>query len=109
MTSITDGIPLITRFDGYYQTDMRNAIGTTTTFNVPLDGFAIFNASASIDLGNAYVTLFVKNIFDEDGITGKYTQAYMGSVPAVGYNGNGAKDLISLPRTVGLSLNYKIR
>jgi outer membrane receptor protein involved in Fe transport len=108
-TSISDSIPLTTRFDGYYQSDMRNALGTSTTFNVPLDGYAIFNASASVDLGKAYVTLFVKNIFDEDGITGKYTEAYMGSRPAVGYNGNGAKDLISLPRTVGLSLNYKIQ
>ena len=108
-TPVFDTMTLIGRFDGYYQSDMRNALGTTSTFNVPLDGFAIFNASTSLDLGNAYVTLYVKNIFDEEGITGKYTEAYMGTAPGVGYNGSGAKDLISLPRTIGLSVNYKLQ
>ena len=52
------------------------------------------------------VTLWVKNVFDEDGVTGVYTEQYMGTAPAVGYFGNGSKELISLPRTVGLSAAY---
>jgi len=39
-------------------------------------------------------------------VTGTFTELYMGTAPAIGYFGNGAKDLISLPRTIGLSFNY---
>ena len=48
----------------------------------------------------------MKNIFNEDGVTGEFTEAYMGTRPAFGYYGNGSKQFISLPRTVGLSLDY---
>jgi outer membrane receptor protein involved in Fe transport len=51
-------------------------------------------------------SLWVKNIFNEEGVTGVFTELYMGTAPAIGYFGNGAKDLISLPRTIGLSFNY---
>ena len=47
-----------------------------------------------------------KNMFNEEGVTGVFTELYMGTNPAEGYFGNGAKDLISLPRTIGLSFNY---
>ena len=36
--------------------------------------------------------------------TGVFTEAYMGTAPAVGYFGNGNKELISLPRTIGVTL-----
>ena len=31
----------------------------------------------------------------------------MGTAPAVGYYGNGSKDFIALPRTVGVSVAYR--
>ena len=39
-------------------------------------------------------------------MTGEFTEAYMGTAPGVGYFGNGSKEFISLPRTIGLSIDY---
>jgi outer membrane receptor protein involved in Fe transport len=51
-------------------------------------------------------SLWVKNIFNEEGVTGTFTELYMGTAPADRLLRHGAKDLISLPRTIGLSFNY---
>ena len=48
----------------------------------------------------------MKNLSNERGVTGVFTEAYMGTARGVGYIGSGAQDMISLPRTVGLTLNY---
>ena len=52
-------------------------------------------------------SLWVKNIGNEEGVTGVYTEAYMGTSPASNYYGNGSKELISLPRTVGATLSFR--
>ena len=58
----------------------------------------------SVTHGPVSASLWVKNIFNEEGVTGRFTEAYMGTAPGVGYYGNGNKDLISLPRTVGFTV-----
>jgi outer membrane receptor protein involved in Fe transport len=98
---------LTLRGDGFYQSSTRNAIGTSPVFNVRLPGFSIWNGSATLRKGNVGLTLFVKNLFDVDGVTGVFTEAYMGTRPSEGYYGNGAKDLITLPRTIGLSADIR--
>jgi len=98
-------VNLIARTSGYYQSGTRNAIGGPT-FNTPLAGFQIWNVSATLARGPWAATLFVKNVFNEEGVTGEFTEAYMGTAPAAGYYGNGSKEFISLPRTIGLSLDY---
>lgn len=92
------------RLDGYYQSETRNSVGVSPTFNVPLDGFSIWNATTSFTRNDLNVSLWVKNIANEDGVTGVFTEAYMGTAPALGYFGNGNKELISLPRTFGVTL-----
>jgi iron complex outermembrane recepter protein len=95
------------RLDGFYQSGTRNAISQSPLFNVDLDGFAIFNAVATLSSDRWDLSFWVKNIGNEEGVTGRYTEAYMGSDPAEGYFGNGSKDLISLPRTIGATLGYR--
>lgn len=85
------------RLDGSYQSETRNAISLSPLFNVDLDGFAIFNAVATVSSDTWDLSFWVKNIGNEEGATGRYTEAYMGTDPAEGYFGNGSKDLISLP------------
>ena len=102
-TPISDNWSLFLRTDGNYQSETRNAIGTSTTFNVPLEGFALFNATASVSNGPLTIAAWVKNIFNEEGVSGVFTEAYMGTAPTLGYFGNGSKEFISLPRTVGLT------
>jgi outer membrane receptor protein involved in Fe transport len=95
----------IVHLDGYYQSNSRNSFGDER-FNVPLEAFQLWNTAFTLAADDWNASLWVKNIFNEEGVTGKFTEAYMGTDPAVGYFGNGAKDLISLPRTIGLSFNY---
>lgn len=92
------------RLDGYYQSETRNGVGVSPTFNVPLDGFSIWNATTTFSRNSLDLSLWVKNIANEEGVTGVFTEAYMGTAPAVGYFGNGNKELISLPRTIGVTL-----
>ena len=104
---VSDSWSLYTRLDGNYQSSSRNGVGVSPTFNVPLEGFSIWNAVVSLSNENLTGSLWVKNIFNEEGITGVFTEAYMGTAPAIGYFGNANKQLISLPRTIGVSATYK--
>jgi outer membrane receptor protein involved in Fe transport len=98
----------IIHLDGYYQSESRNSFGDPTTgrFNVPIEAFQIWNTALTLVSDQWSTSLWFKNIFNEEGVTGKFTEVYMGTSPTEGYFGNGAKDLISLPRTIGLSFNY---
>jgi iron complex outermembrane receptor protein len=97
----------IAHLDGYYQSSMRNSIGTSEVFNVPLESFQIWGTAFTLAADQWNASLWVKNLFNEEGVTGTFTELYMGTAPAVGYFGNGAKDMISLPRTIGVSFNYE--
>ena len=61
-----------------------------------IEAFAIWNASASLNQGGARWTLFVDNVFDEQGITGGIGET-LGPLGQYRY--------VSRPRTVGLRLN----
>lgn len=114
-TPVDDDVMLVLRGDGYWQSETQNALSVSSRFQETLDPFSIWNASASLQFGHFDATLWVKNVFDEDGVTGDYKEEYMGTCPVVsascpfssGYFGNGNKQLIALPRTIGLSLSYR--
>lgn len=95
------------RLDGFYQSETRNAVSTSPSFNVDLDGFAIFNAVGTFSRDDWDFSLWVKNIGNEAGVTGVYTEAYMGTDPGSNYYGNGSKELISLPRTIGATIAFR--
>lgn len=96
-----------TRLNGYYQSSTMNAISQSPVFNVELDSFQLWGASTTYSTEHWDATLFVKNLFNEEGVTGLFTEAYMGTAPDLGYYGNGSKQFLSLPRTLGLTLNYR--
>jgi len=97
----------VSRVNGYYQSETRNAISDSPTFNVPLAGFQLWNLSTTLATERWDATVWAKNIFDEEGVTGLFTEAYMGTSPAQGYYGNGSKQFISLPRTFGVTVSYR--
>lgn len=104
---LSAGRQWITRLNGYYQTETRNATNDTPRFNVELDSFALIDVSTTLAWEQWDATLFVRNVANERGVTGLFTEAYMGTAPAIGYFGNGNKQFLSLPRTIGVSLNYR--
>jgi len=104
---MTDNMQLISRVDGYVQSSTRNAIGSNPRFDQTLDGFSVWNASASLVWDKMDVTLWVKNIFNVEGVSAVFKEEFMGTLPSAGYFGSGAKDQITLPRTFGLSANIR--
>jgi len=103
--TLGNGLVMTNRLSGSYQSETRNALGSAK-FNTELKGFAIWNLSSSFASAKWTVTGYVKNLFNDPGVTGEFTEAYMGTSPSQGYYGNGAKKFISLPRTLGVTLDY---
>ena len=68
---------------------------------------AIWNATTTLSNDDFDLSLWIKNIANEDGVTGVFTEAYMGTAPSLGYFGNANKQLIALPRTIGATVRYK--
>ncbi len=54
-------------------------------------------------------SLYVKNLFNETGVTGVSTFAAMGSntSPTQNYYGNNSRDNIALPLTFGVTVGYR--
>lgn len=103
-----NGLTWTNRVQGYYQSSTRNAINDTPVFNVKLDGFQLWNLSTSLAGEQWAVTGFVRNVFNEEGVTGLFTELYMGTAPDIGYFGNANKEFLSLPRSVGLTFSYDL-
>ena len=98
---------LISQVNTYYQSSSLNWLGDSATRQADIDGFTIANASIRLSAEDWDLTLYIKNIANEDGVTGKITEGHMGTGPGENYLGNSAKDYISLPRTIGLSATYR--
>lgn len=103
---IGSGLMLVSRLSAYYQSDSTNTIGGGATA-ADIDAFSLWNASSSLLADSWSATFYVKNLLNEDGVTGALPEAYMGTDPAENFYGNSSKDYISQPRTLGVSANYR--
>lgn len=101
------GYYLVSSASAYYQSESRNALGTNPTFAIDLDSFWLANLGTSLYTENWTLSLFVRNLFNEEGVTGTLSEAYMGTAPEQNFYGNASKDYISQPRTIGLSVSYQ--
>ncbi|HUA88968.1 MAG TPA: TonB-dependent receptor [Steroidobacteraceae bacterium] len=108
--------------DAYYQSSTQDSLFASNVslntvpppnpyygqpkFYYTMPGFTILNFAATLAHGRWEATAWVKNVTDQAGVTGVYTPAYMGTSPQQNYFGNGSKALVTLPRTVGLTVSY---
>jgi len=98
---------LVSRIDGYYQSEVENSIlNIDPDWAQTLDGFGLVNLSVSLASENWRVTGYAKNILNEKGTTATYKEEYMQSDPSMFFYGNGQKDFITTPRTLGINLSY---
>jgi len=111
------------RTDAYWQSSTQNSLFSSTSslnsapqpnpfygqpkFYYQMPGFWIWNASATYAFSRWSATAWVKNIANAAAFTGVYTQAYMGTSPVQNFYGNDSKGLNTLPRTFGVTLDYK--
>ena len=103
---MSNGWQWINRLSAYYQSDSENAISTSARFAQTLDSFSIWDLNSSVIIGEWTVGLFVKNIFNELGVVGVYKEEYMGTSPEQNYYGNGAKSIVTRPRTIGVTVSF---
>lgn len=105
-SDFANGWQLITRLGGYYQSSTENFLGGGPRVSEKLDGFSLWDISGTMDFDQWYATLFVKNLFNEEGITGVFKEEAFGTAPEQNYFGNGSKWLISQPRTIGITVGF---
>ena len=97
----------VNRLDAYYQSDTENAVNASPTFNAQLNGFSLFHVSSTLVVAEWDASLYIRNLTNEEGTTGLFSEAYMGTSPAQNYLGNGSKEFLAQPRTLGLTFSYK--
>ena len=104
---MSNGMSLSTRLSAYYQSDSINSV-TNTTIQDKFDGFSLWNFQATLSSENWSAAFFVKNIGDEQAVTGNYPAAYMSTDTGIfeNYYGNNQRQYIATPRTIGLALKY---
>ena len=101
----SSGIGLAQRLDFYSQSDTRNYIGDSSLYDAKFDGFRIMNMSSTFFKDNTYLSIFIKNLGNERGVTGAFLNPAFGPQPAQGFYGSNNREFFALPRTVGISLN----
>lgn len=104
---LSDNIEWVNRIGGYYQSETKNHINDNSFFfGRTMGSFSIWDFNSNVVMGNWTLGLFVKNMFNEEGVVGIFTEEYMGTAPDQKYYGNGGKSIIARPRTVGLAVTW---
>ncbi|MBY5992212.1 TonB-dependent receptor [Ferrimonas balearica] len=101
------GIYWITTVSGYYQSETENSLSMNPKFNRTLDGFSLWNLQTRFSAETWDLSVYVKNLFNEEGVTGALLEDHMGTETSEGFLGNSSKDYISLPRTIGAALTWR--
>lgn len=107
--SLSSGMDLVARASIYYQSESENFIDDTSVLHETHDSFSLINASASLVADNWTITLYGKNLGNEEGVTGSFPSAYFGTDTGIdeGWKGNANRQMISQPRTIGLTAAYR--
>ena len=135
---VGNGIGVSTVLSGYYQSDVVNSLGDNrcqTSFNAigncrdsanpasafyaptsvfnrsyaEVDSFQLWSLSSTFSKDAWSASLYVRNLFNEDGTTGVFPFLVGGSRPDASqqYFGNNSRDYIAQPRTIGLVVGYR--
>ena len=104
---MSNGLNLTTRLSAYYQSDSINSV-TDNTLQDKFDGFSIWNIGTTLSNESWSASLYVKNIGNDQAITGNYPSAYMSTDTGTfeNYYGNNQRQYLATPRTIGLALKY---
>jgi len=107
--NLENGMYLTTQVNGYYQSDSVNAMGANSRVQADISGFSLWNFSTRLSSEGSSdwdIALYVKNLFNEEGVTGLIPEGYMGTDPGENFLGNSSKSYISLPRTIGVAATF---
>ena len=115
--AFSGGYDWTNRVSAYYQSSTENALftdnGTPTSafnasrYNKTWPGYSIWDLFSTLDKDEWSATLFVKNLFNDAGVNGGFTEAAWGTSPENNFYGSDAKYQLSAPRTIGVSATYR--
>jgi len=113
ITDFDDGLYWTNQLVAYYQSDSEADVTEASTLAYKIDSFSTLNFYSILSGSEMFksnddwtISFWIKNITNEEGITGLYKEEYVGTSPTQNYFGNDAKNYIILPRTVGLTASY---
>jgi outer membrane receptor protein involved in Fe transport len=100
---------LVSRVGGYYQSEAENYINSDSLQGQEFDSFWLWNGSVSLLMDNWTIVAYGKNLGNEDGVTGAFPASYWSYDTGVfeDWYGNGNRQMITQPRTLGMSVSYK--
>ncbi len=106
---LSSGLNLVAAFNAYYQSETENFVDQEDTLNETYDAFTIMNANLTLASEKWSAMLYVRNLGDEDGASGGFPSSYWSYDTGVFENwyGNGNRQFIVLPRTIGLKFGYR--
>jgi outer membrane receptor for monomeric catechols len=106
---INADMDLIASFNAYYQSETENFINQSALLNETFDAFTLLNASASLVTESWSATLYIRNLTDEEGASGGFPSSYWSYDTGVFENwyGNGNRQFIVQPQTIGLKFGYR--
>jgi len=105
--TLASGLILDANVGAYYQSDSVNSI-QDNYLQQEFDGFGLLNASVALTSETWVLSVYAKNLTDEEGVTGSYPASYTGTDTGVfeNYYGNNQKEYITNPRTLGVNFSY---
>ena len=95
-------------FNAYAQGKSENFINPGSELSDRFGSFVLLGLNATLSTDTWSAMLYAKNIGDEDGVTGAFPISYWSYDTGVFENwyGNGNRQFIVQPRTIGLKLAY---
>lgn len=95
--------------NGYFQGESENFVNQSSVNNETFDSFWLWNASVRVDSDDWYAVLYAKNISNEEAVTGSFpcSNWCYDNGTFENWYGNGNREMIAQPRTIGLSLGFK--
>jgi outer membrane receptor protein involved in Fe transport len=106
--SLSTDMALVGRANAYYQSEAENFVDQDSPLNQTFEDFWLLGASLALVTENWDLTLWGKNLGDESGVTGAFPGSYWSFDTGAfeGWYGNGNRQMIAQPRTIGLSASY---
>lgn len=106
---VNGNMSFVGAMNAYYQSESENFINQESAVNQNFPSFWLFGATASLVADNWTATLYARNLTDEEGTTGSFAASNWSYDTGTFENwyGNGNRQFITQPRTIGLRLSYR--
>jgi outer membrane receptor protein involved in Fe transport len=93
----------------YYQSSTENFIDQDSPLNETFDSYTLLGLTASLAAENWTATLYVRNLTDEEGVSGGFPSSHWSYDTGIFENwyGNGNRQFIVQPRTIGVKFGYR--